>query len=158
MAALEIVYMGCFLVIGAGFAVLAARGHRSMADRYWTIVVAAELGSFAPLAFVQTRPPWALERKPVLADRTVHDLATLMVQWLTIRVNTFPSGHVAGSLAVALAVVTVMPAVGVVLLALAASIAVACVAGRYHYVVDVAAGALLAVLLWAVVIWFGFPS
>jgi membrane-associated phospholipid phosphatase len=157
VAALEIIYVGCFLLIGAGFAILSAGGHRSLADRYWTMVVGAELGAFAPLAFVQTRPPWALERKPVIADARVHDLATLMVQRFTIRVNTFPSGHVAGSLAVALAVLGAMPWAGAALLALAAAIAVACVVGRYHYIVDVVAGALLAVCLWAVVISFGLP-
>ena len=157
MAGLEVVYMGCFLLIGAGFAALAASGHRTLADRYWTMVVAAELGSFAPLAFIQTRPPWALERKPVVADRAVHDLAARMVRTFTIRVNTFPSGHVAGSLAVALAIAGTMPWAGALLLALAVCIAVACVAGRYHYVVDVAAGATLAVLLWVLVISFELP-
>jgi len=148
LGALEIVYMGCFLLIGAGFAILAAGGHRALADRYWSIVVGAELGSFAPLALVQTRPPWAVERKAILADRSIHDLATAMVQRFTIRVNTFPSGHVAGSLGVALAVVGAMPWAGAILLVLAIAIAVACVVGRYHYVVDVVAGALLAVALW----------
>jgi membrane-associated phospholipid phosphatase len=151
VAALEIVYMGCFLVIGGGFAILAAGGQRALADRYWTLVVAAELLSFAPLAFVQTRPPWALERKPVLADRAVHDLAAAMVQRFTIRVNTFPSGHVAGSLAVALAVSGPMPWVGIGLGVVAAIVAVACIVGRYHYVIDVAAGALLATALWFVI-------
>jgi membrane-associated phospholipid phosphatase len=148
---LEIIYMGCFLVIGGGFAVLVWGGHRALADRYWTMVVGAELGSFAPLAFVQTRPPWAVERKPVLADKAVHDLAARMVQRFTIRVNTFPSGHVAGSLAVALALVGPMPLAGAALLVLAAAIAVACSVGRYHYVVDAVAGALLATALWLVV-------
>jgi membrane-associated phospholipid phosphatase len=157
MAGLELVYMGCFLLVGAGFALLAAFGHRALADRYWTLVVGAELGSFAPLAFIQTRPPWALERKPVVADPAVHDLAARMVRTFTIRVNTFPSGHVAGSLAVAIAVAGALPWGGALFFALAACIAVACVAGRYHYVVDVAAGAALAVLLWILVVSFGLP-
>jgi membrane-associated phospholipid phosphatase len=157
VASLEIIYMGCFLLIGAGFAILTAGGHRALADRYWTLVVGAEFGAFAPLAFVQTRPPWALERKPVLADRRVHDLAARMVQRFTIHVNTFPSGHVAGSLAVALAVLGAMPWTGAALLLLAAIIALACVVGRYHYIVDVVAGAVLAVFLWAIVVSFGLP-
>jgi membrane-associated phospholipid phosphatase len=74
-----------------------------------------------------------------------------MVENLTIRANTFPSGHAAGSLAVALAVIGVMPGIGLLFLVLAASIAVACVAGRYHYTVDVAAGIALALAIWAVV-------
>ena len=35
------------------------------------------------------------------------------------------------------------------LLALALSIALACVVGRYHYVIDVVAGAALALAIWA---------
>jgi len=44
-----------------------------------------------------------------------------------------------------------MPGMGVVFLILAASIAVACVVGRYHYAVDVVAGIALALAIWAVV-------
>jgi membrane-associated phospholipid phosphatase len=73
-----------------------------------------------------------------------------MVRHATIRVNTFPSGHVAVSLAVAIAVAGVMPAVGAVLFLIAISIAVACVVGRYHYAMDVVAGAALAAVVWAV--------
>jgi membrane-associated phospholipid phosphatase len=147
LAYLDIVYMLCFLLVPAGCAVLVATGQRDLIDRYWTIVAGAELASFAPLAFIQTRPPWVIERKAVLADRTVHRLASRMVQHLTICVNTFPSGHVAGSLAVALAVMGPAPVAGAILLALAASIAVACVVGRYHYVVDVVAGAAVAIVM-----------
>jgi membrane-associated phospholipid phosphatase len=155
LALLEVVYMGCFILIGAGFAVLAANGHASSAEHYWTLVTGAELGSFAPLAFVQTRPPWALERKPVLADSVVHDLAERMVRHLTIRVNTFPSGHVAGSLAVALAVLSAMPWTGAALVGLALAIGVATVVGRYHYVVDALAGAGLSLAIWGAMRAFG---
>ena len=34
--------------------------------------MAAEFAAFAPLAFIQTRPPWVLERKPELADPAIH--------------------------------------------------------------------------------------
>src|SRR5450759_245858 len=148
LACLEIVYMGCFLLVPAGLAILAHNGHASLADRYWTMVVAAELGAFAPLAFIQTRPPWAIERKPMLTDPAIHRLASQMVQHLTIRANTFPSGHAAGSLAVGLAVVSALPWTGAVLLLLAAGICVACVVGRYHYVLDVVTGAALALVIW----------
>src|SRR6185312_11661683 len=137
--------------VPAGFAILAARGRSDLADHYWTIVMAAEFGAFAPLALIQTRPPWLVERKPVLADRAVHRAAAQMVEHLTIRANTFPSGHVAGSLAVAFAVIDTMPLIGAALLLLAASISVATVVGRYHYVIDGVAGAALAVVIWAIV-------
>jgi membrane-associated phospholipid phosphatase len=115
------------------------------------MVLTAELGAFAPLSVFQTRPPWALERKPMLTDPAIHRAASQMVQHLTIRANTFPSGHVAASLAVALAVAPAMPLAGAVFGLLAVSIGVACVVGRYHYVVDVAAGAVLALAIWVAV-------
>lgn len=151
VAYLEIVYMLCFLIVPAGFAALVLAGHASRADRYWTMVLTAELGAFAPLTVFQTRPPWALEPKPMLTDPAVHHAASQMVQHLTTRANTFPSGHVAGSLAVALAVAPALPFAGAVFGLLAVSIGVACVVGRYHYVMDVAGGALLAVAAWVAV-------
>ena len=52
--------------------------------------------------------------------------------------------------AVALAVIPAMPWTGAVFLVLAASISLACIVGRYHYVVDVLAGAALALVIWLV--------
>ena len=150
VAALEVIYMGCFLLIPAGAGLLMFTGHGALIDRYWTMVVTAEFAAFAPLAFVQTRPPWVLERKPQLADEAIHRLATEMVEHVSIGVNTFPSGHAAASLAVALAVIGALPWAGTVLLGLAIGICVACVVGRYHYLIDVAAGAVVAVAVWVV--------
>jgi membrane-associated phospholipid phosphatase len=151
LAYLEIVYMGCVVLVPAGFAALAWTGRSALADSYWTLVTAAEFGSFASLGVVQARPPWMVERKAVLSDRSVHRAASMMVEHLTIRANTFPSGHVAGSLAAALAVMRAMPGLGLVLLFLAGSIAAACIVGRYHYIADVVTGVLLTVLIWSVV-------
>jgi membrane-associated phospholipid phosphatase len=148
VAGLELIYMGCFLLIPAGLVILVLTGHQSLVDWYWRMVMGAEFAAFAPLALIQTRPPWALERKPELADPAIHRLASQMVQHLTIRVNTFPSGHAAGSLAVALAVIVVLPWTGAVLLAVAVAIGVACIVGRYHYVIDVLAGGAVALALW----------
>ena len=44
-----------------------------------------------------------------------------------------------------------MPWVGAIVLLLAASISVACVVGRYHYVVDALAGGALALVIWGIV-------
>jgi membrane-associated phospholipid phosphatase len=151
LAYLDLVYMGCFVLVPAGYAVLAATGHAGLADRYWTMVELAEFGAFAPLALVQSRPPWALERKRDVPDGVVHDIAGHFVRKATIGANTFPSGHVAGSLTVAFSVVGAEPVAGVVLLVLALTIAVACFVGRYHYLIDVVAGVGLALLSWAIV-------
>jgi len=151
VAYLDVVYMFCFLLLPGGLAALAAAGHSMQANHYWTMVLAADLGAFAPLSIFQTRPPWALEDAPVLKDRTVRRLASYMVRHATIGVNTFPSGHVAVSLAAALAVMGSMPLTGALFLVLAATVSLACSVGRYHYVLDVLAGALLAAAVWAVV-------
>lgn len=151
LAYLDILYMGCFLLVPAGFGVLAWTGHATLADRYWTTIAAAELGAFAPLAVFQTRPPWVLEPPPIVRDARVHRAASLFVRHGTIGANTFPSGHVAGSLAVAFALMGTLPVAGAVFLALSAAIAVACVVGRYHYVIDVVAGGVLAAVVWVVV-------
>ena len=150
VAALEVIYMGCFLLIPAGAGLLALTGHGALLDRYWTMVVGSEFAAFGPLAFIQTRPPWVLERKPQLADKTIHHLATQMVERVSIGVNTFPSGHAAVSLAVALGVIGTLPWAGTVLLGLAIGICIACVVGRYHYWIDVAAGAVVALAFWLV--------
>ena len=149
-AYLDVVYTFCFLLLPAGLVALVAGGHASRANHYWTMVAVADLGAFAPLAVLQTRPPWRIEPPAVLPSRGAHALASLLVRHATIGVNTFPSGHVAVSLAIALGVIGVMPMAGTVLLVLALSTAVACVVGRFHYAVDVFAGAawgLLASLL-----------
>ena len=148
---LEIVYMLCFLILPGGLAALMLAGHSALANHYWTMVLAADLGAFAPLSVFQTRPPWLVESTPLLADTSVHRLASYFVENATIRVNTFPSGHVAVSLAVAAAVVSQMPLTGAMLFALAATVSLGAVVGRYHYVIDILAGAVLAAAVWLVI-------
>jgi membrane-associated phospholipid phosphatase len=152
---LDSVYMLTFLLLPGGLAVLVLAGRSDLANHYWTLVLAADLGAFAPLSVFQTRPPWMLEDPPVLANQSVRRLASYMVQNATIRVNTFPSGHVAVSLAAAIAVAGALPVAGLILLVLSISISLACIVGRYHYVVDVVAGAALAALVWAITLAWG---
>jgi undecaprenyl-diphosphatase len=64
----------------------------------------------------------------------------------SVQLNTFPSGHAAGSLATALAVGAHLPSAGVPLGLLALAISIASVVGRYHYAADALAGAALALL------------
>jgi membrane-associated phospholipid phosphatase len=155
VAYLDVIYTLCFLLLPGGFAALALTGHSAQANHYWTVVLAADLGAFAPLSVFQTRPPWALERPAVLAASRIHRLATRVVKNATTGVNTFPSGHVAVTIAVAFGVMSTLPAAGAVLFLCAASIAVACVVGRYHYTVDVLAGAALGCGVCALTAAFG---
>jgi len=154
VAWLEIIYTLCFVLLPGGFAALALTGHSSQANRYWTMVLAADMGAFAPLSVFQTRPPWRLERPATLAASRVHAFTSLFVKHGTTGVNTFPSGHVAVTIAVAFGVITTLPAAGVFLLVCAASIAAACVVGRYHYTMDVILGAALGLGVCAVVAAF----
>jgi membrane-associated phospholipid phosphatase len=59
--------------------------------------------------------------------------------------NTFPSGHVAVAIAVALSVLPVWRAAAVIFGVIAAGIAVGAAIGRYHYGIDVLVGALVGV-------------
>jgi membrane-associated phospholipid phosphatase len=130
-------------------------GHSARANHYWTMVLAADLGAFAPLSVFQTRPPWLVESKPVLADSAVHRLTSYFVENATIRVNTFPSGHVAVSLAIAAALVDRLPVTGAILFVLALSVSLGAIVGRYHYVIDILTGAVLAAAVCLVVVVAG---
>ena len=77
VAYLDVVYTLCFLLLPGGFAALALTGHSDRANRYWTMVLAADLGAFAPLSVFQTRPPWALEPAPTLRASGIHRLASV---------------------------------------------------------------------------------
>ncbi len=155
LAYLDLVYTLCFLLLPAGLAALMFAGRADLADRYWTIVSVSEFCAFIPLAFIQTRPPWAIEAKEDSPHGGIHRLASHMIRHASIGVNTFPSGHAAGSVGLALAVIGPLPWTGAVLLVLAASIALACVVGRYHYVVDVIAGIGVGVGAWALTLAAG---
>jgi membrane-associated phospholipid phosphatase len=60
--------------------------------------------------------------------------------------TTFPSGHVAVTVAAALGVAPVSPAAGLTMALVAAAISIGAITGGYHYVVDVATGAAVGVL------------
>jgi membrane-associated phospholipid phosphatase len=151
VAYLDVVYMGCFLMLPAGLLALVLTGHSDAADGYWTMVVGADFAAFLSLTLFQTRPPWALERTAELASPGVHRTALTFVRRGTIGANTFPSGHTAVSFAIAYALFPILPAAGMAALLLSVSIAVACIVGRYHYVIDVVTGVLLSALVWAIV-------
>jgi membrane-associated phospholipid phosphatase len=148
---LDAVYIGCFLLVPAGLALLLAAGHRGQSEQYWTIVAGAELGAFAALPYLQTRPPWVLERIAERRGGARRRASVVFMQRATTGANTLPSGHAAGSLAVALAVIGTLPVAGMVLLALALAISAAAVVTRAHFVVDIVTGIALAGIVWGLV-------
>ncbi|HYN10718.1 MAG TPA: phosphatase PAP2 family protein [Vicinamibacterales bacterium] len=146
----ELAYLTVYLLVPLGFGVAYWFAADLDVDRYWTIVVGAELVCYAMLPWIQTRPPRALRLHAAIEDRRVaiHRLNGLVLSLGSIQVNTFPSGHAAGAFATAFAVATFVPSAFVPFLVLAASITIGSVIGRYHYAADSVAGAVVAVLVW----------
>jgi membrane-associated phospholipid phosphatase len=146
--ALDTAYIGCFLLVPAGLVVLLAAGQADRWGHYWTLVVGAELGAFAALPYLQTRPPWVLERLGEGGNAAGARASVAFMKHATTGANTLPSGHAAGSMAVAFAVIETLPLAGLVFLALALTISVAAVVVRAHFVVDILSGAALAGVVW----------
>jgi hypothetical protein len=156
---LELSYALDYVVIGGGAIYTAFFGADAVA-RYWTLVLASELGSFAPLPWLRSRPPRAITSSSssvpgtqkmhgarhlaVSAPPRMRRLNTAILDSASVQANTLPSGHVSGAVAAALGVWTVDPMAGAWLMVMAGLIAVAAIAGRYHYVVDCVAGAAVA--------------
>lgn len=150
---LEAAYFACYPALGAGYLALVACGRADRADRYWSFVLLATLACYAVLPWIRTRAPWECEPPGPMDRRPVwfRSLNTILNRKASIRVNTFPSAHTAGTLAVGLAVVEVWPAAGAGLVLLALAIGVATVTGRYHYAGDALAAVAVAMLAWGVV-------
>jgi len=146
----ELAYALVYAVVPAGALTLAFGGHAAAVPRFWSVVLLAEFLSYGMLPWVQTRPPRAIEsakdRSSSAPPLRQFNLAVL--GRASIQANTLPSGHAAGAVAAALAVATVMPTAALAFFALAVSIAIATVIGRYHYIVDSALGVVVAVGAW----------
>ena len=149
----ELAYMFCYPVVPLGLGVLYISGISDAADEYWTIVLLSAYPCYILLPFIQLLPPRLVERTDVTANRTAHlrGLNLWLVRRITHQANTFPSGHVAASTAIALVLLRLTPVVGIVFAFIAAGIAAGCTVGRYHYIVDVVAALGLAATIFAIV-------
>jgi membrane-associated phospholipid phosphatase len=124
------------------------------ADFYWTAVLLAVLASYALFPFFPLTPPRVLFHDLPMATGAAGSMADPSLlrklnYWVLNRYSVeaciFPSGHVAGAVATALAVRALRPRLGVVFLFAAACITVSTVFGRYHYTADALAGLALGV-------------
>jgi hypothetical protein len=158
----ELSYLLCYVMVPGAFVLVLRSGTQGEVDRFWTAVLAAGFACYGTLPWLVARPPRMLHRGPQgSAPQTTskgaasaphptstHAARTLAVRGINVFVlgrvshghNTFPSGHVAVSIAAALGVLAVSPAAGEVMLAIAAGIAIGATAGRYHYAIDVLLG------------------
>lgn len=174
---MELAYLLVYPFVPLGFAAVYFTTHRTgddtgdgklaaskSADRYWTAVLLAVLASYALFPFFPLTPPRVLFHDlpaaaglaPAagLAGSCAGPLLRKVNLWILARYSVqaciFPSGHVAGAVATALAVRAQRPRLGMLFIFAAASIAASTVFGRYHYTADALAGALVGMVAYAI--------
>src|SRR5215510_5169905 len=150
---LEFAYVFCYPVVPLGLAALYLSGRGNAADEYWAVVLLSAYPCYVLLPFIQLLPPRLVEGTDAAANRSpyLRRFNLWLVRRVTHEANTFPSGHVAASAAIALVLLRLTPAAGIVFAFIAVGIAAGCIVGRYHYVVDVGAALVLAAIVFAVV-------
>jgi membrane-associated phospholipid phosphatase len=148
MFVVELAYLFCYPLVPAGLVTLYLTGMGHFATEFWNVVLPPAYCCYATFPFVQTLPPRAIEdRVPWQPQRTrMRKVNLFVLRHASIQANTFPSGHVAASLAVALVLMNHTMAAGLVFLLVAICIAAGAFFGRYHYSIDVIIGAVLSVL------------
>jgi membrane-associated phospholipid phosphatase len=141
---LELAYLGCYVVVPAAFVTVWTYAARDQVDRFWVAVLLAGFACYVTLPWLVSRPPRMFDdyRTPL---RGVASFNTSVLRTVSHQFNTFPSGHVAVATAVALTVLPVSIGAGVLFGIIAVGIALGAAAGRYHYGIDVLAGALVGV-------------
>lgn len=146
-AVFEFSYLQCYVIVPSGIAVLYLAHKTTLTDQYWSVVLPAVFTAYGLTPLFPAQPPRKLPedsppaRGPSLLRRFnlwIHDHAS-------IKVNTFPSGHVAGAVAASLALMRPLPIVGACYLLITVGITLGAIRGRYHYSVDAVTGALAAV-------------
>lgn len=152
---LELSYLSCYVLVPGIFAMLYWRSSPGAAleTRFWTGVLLAEFMCYGLLPWLPSRPPRALEGESAINRRGLltRRLNVWVLRHVSVGANTFPSGHVAGSLIAALIAWQVEPLVGASATLLALLITFATVVGRYHYAADAVFGALVAVAVFVLV-------
>jgi hypothetical protein len=146
---LEAAYVGVYLLVPLALVVHVVSADRPDPERFWTVILVTDYICFASLPWIQTRPPRALSPVPPW-DTALRRLNLRLLGSTSIQANTFPSGHAAEGIAVALLVATapwpIFAAVAVAGLLVSAG----AVLGRYHYAADAVAGWAVAVAVWMV--------
>lgn len=154
-AYLEFAYLFCYPLVPLALGTLYAAGLRGFAGEFWGVVVPASYFCYAMVPFFQTLPPRAHEEAQRFGQAAggLRNLNLGILRRASIQANTFPSAHVAASLAASLAVLWHLPGIGGVLLWISLSVAAAAVLRRYHYALDILAGAAVAVASFLAFVW-----
>ena len=142
---LELAYIACFVVVPLAFVTVWTRGTPQQVDRFWVAVLLSGFACYISLPWLVSRPPRLFVTSP--APRPgVASFNASVVRAVSHRLNTFPSGHVAVAVAIALAVLPVSRLAGVIFGVIAAGIAAGAAVGRYHYGIDVVVGAVVGIM------------
>jgi membrane-associated phospholipid phosphatase len=144
---LELAYLLCYPLVPAAFAIVYAFGSLEDVASFWVAVLGAGYACYITLPWTAARPPRLVAIEPTVLPHAVARVNAAMLGRVSHQLVTFPSGHVAVSIAAAMSVCRVWPEAGAGLGAVAVLIAVAAVAGRYHYAVDVLLGLLVGALV-----------
>jgi hypothetical protein len=145
---LEYAYLFVYPMVPSGLAVLFFAGAIEHADEFWNVILPPAYLCYATLPFLRILPPRSLGESPVphLQRPAIRKFNLAVVGFITHQSNTFPSGHAAAAVAVALELISLWPAVGTVYLLIAFSIMAGAFMGRYHYALDVLLGGILAAI------------
>ena len=146
---MEYAYLSCYPMVPLGLATLYAAGRRAETDAFWFMVLVPTYVCYGITPFVPALPPRSLPGKQLTytAPNFGRVLNHFVLRHGSIHAISFPSAHVASSLAVALVLLRFVPAAGVIFLAVSIWIAVAAVVGGYHYALDVLLGAALSLVV-----------
>ena len=142
----EVAYLLCYPLVPVSFAVVWLSGTPRDVDRFWLAVLTAGFACYVTLPWLVSRPPRSLAGGTATVACRTRLANVTVLRRVSHEFNTFPSGHVAVSLAAAAAVAAVQPTAGALVGGLAVAIAVGAAAGRYHYVIDVLLGVVVAVV------------
>ncbi len=150
VAYLEVVYLFAYPLIPLALGVLLFSGFGvGDVDHFWTVVLLSSYSCYVMLPFAPTLPPRLAPGSGVDSRREWREnhrtFNLWILDWFGIGANTFPSGHVAATIAASLVLLENAPLAGAVFLWFSVSIAVSTVVRRYHFFVDAVLGALLAV-------------
>jgi membrane-associated phospholipid phosphatase len=144
----ELCYLLVYTVGFVGVWALLAHGRRHRLNKFWLIYLAGTLSAYALFPYFPSEPP-----RIVFAGADLPAIVTDLRRfnlWIlgnfSIHSSVFPSAHVSSAFSAAWGLLATLPErrwIGWTMAAYGVCVAIATVYGRYHYAVDVAAGAAL---------------
>ena len=156
----ELSYLMCYPAVPVAFIVVWTYGDLVDTERFWVSVLAAGFLCYGNLPWLPSRPPRLVHfhgsqsadmdrgrvASKVEPPQVIAVLNVAVLARVSHQLNTFPSGHVAVSVAAAASAFAVLWPAGLALAIVAVGVAAGAIVGRYHYVLDVVLGVLVGVI------------